>query len=100
MGTVCTNHFELYPLEWQVADGRKYSIHNKIMSSNDDYRLEIEYKAKLSNTNPGGRGLNLSVFEQLSHYNVRLYGRKEDAWELLVNPTGWGFSEWSNIVVI
>lgn len=60
----------------------------------------MEYKAKLSNDNPGGRGLDLSVFEQLSFYNVKLYKKTAGAWSLVVNPSGWGFSEWSNVVVV
>jgi hypothetical protein len=69
------------------------------MTFSDEYKLEMEYKAKLSNDNPGGRGLDLSVFEQLSFYDVKLYKKNGDGWTLLVNPTGWGFSEWSNVIV-
>jgi len=101
IGTLCLDHFELHPLEWQTVNGLKYSIHNKVLTYNEEYLLQMEYKAKLSNENPGGRGLDLSVFEQLSNYNVELYQKNSTGgWTLLVNPTGWGFSEWSNVISI
>ncbi|CAF3850943.1 unnamed protein product [Rotaria magnacalcarata] len=96
----CGNTFHLKPLEWQIVDGKKYSIHNKIEAWNDQYKINIEYKARVSNDNPGGRGLGLKVFEQISQYEVILYGKHEDNWVILEqNLTGYGFSEWSHVEI-
>ncbi|CAF3652561.1 unnamed protein product, partial [Rotaria socialis] len=100
IGTLCGNTFHLKPLEWQIVDGKKYSIHNKIEAWNDQYKINIEYKARVSNDNPGGRGLGLKVFEQISQYEVILYGKHEDNWVILEqNLTGYGFSEWSHVEI-
>lgn len=98
LGTLCDDQFHLQPLEWQIIDGKKYCIHTKIEASNQKYKIQIEYKAKVSNDNPGGRGLGLKVFEQISQYQVVLYGRNQDDWVILEdNLIGYGFSEWSNV---
>lgn len=97
IGTLCGDHFHLKPLEWQIVDGRKYSIHTKVEASNIQYKIDIEYKARVSNDNPGGRGLGLKVFEQISQYQVVLYGKQGADWVILEdNLTGHGFSEWSH----
>ncbi|CAF1300500.1 unnamed protein product [Rotaria sordida] len=62
-GTLCGDQFHLKPLEWQIVDGRKYSIHTKVEAFSQRYKVNIEYKARVSNDNPGGRGLGLKVFE-------------------------------------
>jgi len=101
IGTLCDDTFELQPLQWQTVNGLEYSIHNKVLTYNDEYLFEMDYQAKLSNYNPGGRGLDLSVFEQLSNYNVAFYQKNSTGgWSLLVSTTGWGFSEWSNVVIL
>lgn len=98
IGTLCTDEFKLHPLEWQVVGGKKYSIHNKIQALNTNYKIDIEYKARVSNDNPGGRGLGLHVFEQISYYEVSLYVKQGVDWQVLEqNITGYGFSEWSNV---
>lgn len=97
IGTLCDDQFYLKPLEWQVIDGKKYSVHNKVEAFNQQYKIQIEYKAKVSNNNPGGRGLGLTVFEQISFYQVTLYGKYQQNWIILAqNLTGYGFSEWSH----
>ncbi|CAF1409434.1 unnamed protein product [Rotaria sordida] len=63
IGTLCGDQFHLKPLEWQIVDGRKYSIHTKVEAFSQRYKVNIEYKARVSNDNPGGRGLGLKVFE-------------------------------------
>jgi hypothetical protein len=98
IGTLCGDEFHLKPLEWQIVDGKKYSIHTKIEALSKKYKIQIEYKARVSNDNPGGRGLGLKVFEQISQYQVVLYGKNGEDWVVLEdNLTGHGFSEWSNV---
>ncbi|UJR29488.1 hypothetical protein I4U23_010700 [Adineta vaga] len=97
IGTLCEDHFHLKPLEWQIIDGKKYSIHNQIQTFNQQYKIEIDYKAKVSDNNPGGRGLGLKVFEQISFYQVILYGKQGNEWIVLEEDlSGYGFSEWSH----
>jgi hypothetical protein len=100
IGTLCKDHFHLQPLEWKIVDGKKYSIHNKVEAFNTQYRIIFEYKARVSNENPGGRGLGLKVFEQISQYQVDLYQKHGQDWIILQqNITGYGFSEWSHIEI-
>lgn len=97
IGSLCGDSFHLKPLEWQIISGKKYSIHTRVNATNSNYRIEIEYKARVSNDNPGGRGLGLKVFEQISHYQVVFYGKKGTDWIVLEdNLFGHGFSEWSH----
>ncbi len=80
-----------------MIDGKKYCIHTKIEAFNEQYKIDIQYKAKVNNDNPGGRGLGLKVFEQISQYVVTLYGKHGQDWIILQqNLTGYGFSEWSH----
>ncbi len=55
---------------------KKYSIHTKVETSNDNYKIDIEYKARVSNYNPGGHDLGLIVFEQISYYQVSFYEKR------------------------
>ncbi|CAF1120555.1 unnamed protein product [Adineta ricciae] len=97
IGTLCEDQFHLKPLEWQIVDGRKYSIHNQIEAFNQQYKIDIDYKAKVSDNNPGGRGLGLKVFEQISFYQVVLYEKQNQTWIVLEEDlNGFGFSEWSH----
>jgi len=97
IGTLCGDQFHLKPLEWKLIDGKKYCIHTKIEAFNHKYKIDIQYKAKVNNDNPGGRGLGLKVFEQISQYEVTLYGKHGQDWIILQqNLTGYGFSEWSH----
>ena len=97
IGTLCGDHFTLQPLEWQIVDGKKYSIHNKVEAIGTTYKIEIDYKARVSNNNPGGRGLGLSVFEQVSFYQAVLYNKQGGNWVVLEDDlNGFGFSEWSH----
>ncbi|CAF5100747.1 unnamed protein product, partial [Rotaria sp. Silwood1] len=67
---------------------------------NQKYKVNMEYKARVSNGNSSGRGLGLKVFEQISQYQVILYGKYNDTWIVLQeNLTGHGFSEWSHAEV-
>ncbi|CAF1539302.1 unnamed protein product, partial [Rotaria sp. Silwood1] len=74
-GTLCGNRYHLKLLECQIVDSKIYSIHTKIEAWNQQYKIDIEYKALVNNDNPGGRGLGLKVFEQISHYEAVLYGK-------------------------
>lgn len=97
IGSLCGDSFALKPLEWQTVGGRKYSIHTRVNASNSQHRIDIEYRARVSNENPGGRGLGLKVFEQISHYQVALYGKRGEDWAVLADDLiGPGFSEWSH----
>jgi hypothetical protein len=97
IGTLCADQFHLKPLEWKIIDGKKYSIYTKVETSNEMYKINIEYKAKVTNENPGDRGLGLKVFEQISYYQVSLYQKQGQDWlPLEQNLTGYGFSEWSH----
>jgi len=101
IGTLCLDTFHLKPLEWQIVDGRKYSIHTVVQAWNDRYKISLEYKARVSNDNPGGRGLGLKVFEQISFYQADLYEKQGDQWIVLQgNITGYGFSEWSHAEIL
>ena len=98
IGSSCGDYFHFEPLEWQIVDGKRYSIHNKVEAFNTKYRIVIEYKARVSNNNAGGHGLGLKVFEQISHYQADLYKKNGEDWIILQqNLTGHGFSEWCNL---
>ncbi|CAF5042143.1 unnamed protein product [Rotaria sp. Silwood1] len=73
--TLCGDRYHLKPLEWQIVDRKIYSTRSKIEALNQQYKIDIEYKALVNNDNPGGRGLCLKVFEQISHYEAVLYGK-------------------------
>ncbi|CAF1252774.1 unnamed protein product [Rotaria sp. Silwood1] len=77
-GTLCGDRYHLKLLEWQIVDSKIYSIHIKFEAWNQQYKIDIEYKALVNNDNPGGRGLGLKVFEQISHYEAVLYGKREE----------------------
>ncbi|CAF1428710.1 unnamed protein product, partial [Rotaria sordida] len=97
IGTLCGNQFHLKPLERKIIDGKKYSVHTKVETSDDNYKIDIEYKARVNNKNPGDRGLGLKVFEQISYYQVSFYQKQGQDWlPLEENLTGYGFSEWSH----
>ncbi|CAF1516166.1 unnamed protein product [Adineta steineri] len=98
IGTLCGNAFHLTPLEWQIVDNKKYAIHTRVQTENKNYKIDIAYKARVSNNNPGGRGLGLDVFEQISQYQVSFYENQGGNWKVLEqNLTGYGFSEWSHV---
>jgi hypothetical protein len=96
--TLCEDHFQ--PLEWQIVNGNKYSIRNKVEALDTQYRIVIEYNARVSNNNPDSRGLGLKVFEQISRYQVNLYEKYRQNWIILQeNLTGHGFSGWNHIEI-
>ncbi|KAG2389362.1 hypothetical protein C9374_013922 [Naegleria lovaniensis] len=98
IGTLCADMFELTPLEFVTSpQGKRVSVHNKVISYNKEWKVVIDYRAQVSDRNPGDRGLGLFVFEQISLYNVELYNSKNGgAWTLVEKMTGYGFSEWSD----
>ncbi|CAF4027312.1 unnamed protein product [Rotaria sp. Silwood1] len=63
---------------YQLVGGSKERV-----NYNQQYKIDIEYKALVNNNNPGGRGLGLKVFEQISHCEAVLYGKREENWLIL-----------------
>lgn len=76
-GTLCGNFFSLTPLEFNKwpSDNRTYSIHNIVETHNSEWKLVWDYKAVSSYPNPGGMGLGLEVFEQLSSHSAIVFYR-------------------------
>lgn len=99
IGTFCGDSFHYKPLEFKKIDGKMYSIHNIVSAYNKHWKIDIEYKAQVSDDNPGGRGLGLKVFEQVSKYTVTLQKSSDDGktWNVVEEKMqGFGFSEWSH----
>ncbi|CAF1512198.1 unnamed protein product, partial [Rotaria sp. Silwood1] len=93
-GTLCGDRYHLKLLEWQIVDSKIYSIHTKVEAWNQQYKIDIEYKALVNNDNSGGRGLVLKVFEPISHCDAVLYGKREENWLILEQDlTEHGFSK-------
>ncbi|EFC44937.1 predicted protein [Naegleria gruberi] len=97
IGTLCANSFELIPLEWKNFNGKMYCVRAQVKTHNKDWKLEMEYRAQVSDRNPGDRGLGLFVYEQISHFSVQLYEKVSNEWKVAANVTGYGFSEWTDL---
>ena len=98
IGTLCDDEFHLQPLEWKIIGNKKYSIHTRVQALSKNYKIDVDYKARVSNESPVGHILNLKFVEQISQYQVSLYEKQGGDWRALEqNITGHGFSEWCNI---
>ncbi|KAF0980006.1 hypothetical protein FDP41_001159 [Naegleria fowleri] len=54
IGTLCGDVFELTPLEFVTSpQGKRVSVHNKVVSYNKEWKVVIDYKAQVSDRNPG-----------------------------------------------
>lgn len=98
LGTLCLDEFNLEVLEWQTEPqtGYKYATKQKWETHGGGWKLEgsLEALPGMAAQNPGGKGLNLIVFEMLSMYTYKLY--HEDS--LVLTSSGFGFNEWSDLV--
>jgi hypothetical protein len=97
--TLCEDHFHFQPLEWQIVDGKKYSIRHKVEALDTQYRIVIEYKVRVSNNNPDSRGVGLKVFEQISRYQVNLDEKHGQNWIILQENLTGHFSGWNHIEI-
>lgn len=57
--------------------------------------VEMDIKTVVGYENPGGQALDLEVFEMISHYDVTVH----NGTEVLLQSSGYGFNEWSNIII-
>ena len=103
IGSLCGNSFELHCLGWKKFNGRDYCVHTRVQAQSHQWKVQMEYKAQVSDRNPGDRGLGLLVYEQVSSYHVEFYqntgSESQPNWNLVVQPTGFGFSEWCDLKV-
>jgi len=97
LGTLCAESFVFTPLEFQQQSGYNYSVHNKLQTFDRDWKIDVDYTAHSSSLNPGGKGLDLIVFEQLSFYQVELSQKQKGEWVSVASMSGYGFSEWSDV---
>lgn len=101
IGTLCADSYSLTPLEFQEWEGHKFSVHNHVEVKGGDWWLQIDYVMQVSGPNPGGVGLNLLVFEQVSQFNVSLLQSDgKGSWTNRVQSIGLGFNEWSDVIKI
>jgi hypothetical protein len=89
IGTLCDDEFHLQPLEWKIIGNKKYSVHTRVQALNKNYKIDVDYRARVSNESPVGHILNLKFVEQISQYQVSLYEKQEADWRALEqNITG------------
>ena len=82
------------------AGGQKEATALRLTAESHEWRLEWTHAVRSSDLNPGGGGLGLVVYEQLSMHNLTLLAKTNDSsraatlFAALVDAPG--FTEWSN----
>jgi len=99
LGTLCADYFNLTPEKFATWNGHQYSIQNHVELQSTAWRLEMDYAMVSSGVNPGGVGLDLLVFEQISQFNVTFSKASGKTWQPLVRSIGLGFNEWSDVLI-
>lgn len=84
LGTLCLDSYSLTPLKFEKWEGHEYSVSNKVEIKGKEWWLEVQYDTISSGPNPGGRGLNLLVFEQVCFKRNR---KKEKSKEWQIETT-------------
>ena len=104
-GTLCGHRVTVKPLGFiDRAGGHKEASAVQLTAESDEWKLEWTHRMLSSAVNPGGVGLQLIVYEQLSTHNLTLTkkaarGGVEAAGEEVAVASlsgAWGFTEWSN----
>ena len=106
-GTLCGHRVTVKPLGFiDRAGGHKEASAVQLTAESDEWKLEWTHRMLSSAVNPGGVGLQLIVYEQLSTHNLTLTkkaarggveaaGAGEEV--AVASLSGaWGFTEWSN----
>lgn len=55
----------LKPLKFEKWESHTYCVSVEVEVKGEEYKLNVSYETITSGPNPGGRGLNLLVFEQV-----------------------------------
>jgi len=101
VGTLCDDTFKFIPLQFEESDGHKYSVKNHVEAVGSEITVIMDYDMVVSGVNPGGKGLELLVFEQLSNFHVQILQKNANGqWELTHDAQGLGFNEWSDVIRI
>lgn len=97
-GTACGHHISITPLGLAPRGGKHTEATAvRLVAESDTWRLEWTHRMHSSAVNPGGRNLELIVWEQLSFHNLTLTSLSNTSaapFATLVNVPG--FTEWSN----
>jgi len=98
LGTLCFDPFKMDVLEYKTepTTGYKYASKLSWSTHGGGWKVEGSLVAEPNQVaqNPGGKGLNLIVFEMLSQYTYKLYQNNK----LVHESHGFGFNEWSDLV--
>ena len=95
-GTLCGHKVEVSPRSFVThSDGRKEATAMLITAESADWSLTWSHAMRSSAANPGGTGLGLVVYEQLSMHNLTLTQKStgQTFAEVTAVP---GFTEWSD----
>ena len=76
------------------ADGRKEATAVSIAATSPKYELRWTHEMRSSAANPGGAGLGLVVYEQLSVHNLTLTEKATGRTAAAASGV-FGFTEWS-----
>ena len=94
-GTLCGHHVTFAPLRFVThADGRKEATAVSIAAMSPKYELRWTHEMRSSAANPGGAGLGLVVYEQLSVHNLTLTEKATGRTAAAASGV-FGFTEWS-----
>ena len=94
-GTLCGHHVTFTPLRFVThADGRKEATAVSIAATSPKYELRWTHEMRSSAANPGGAGLGLVVYEQLSVHNLTLTEKATGRTAAAASGV-FGFTEWS-----
>lgn len=100
IGTLCEDSYSLTPLKFDQWENHPYSVQNHVEVQGKEWWLTIDYATITSGPNPGGQGLDLLVFEQVSQFNVSLsQSDGNGGWNVVVASAGLGFNEWSDLLI-
>ena len=95
-GTLCGHKVEVSPLAFKThAGGIKEATAMLITAESAEWSLSWSHAMRSSAANPGGEGLGLVVYEQLSMHNLTLFHKSTG--QTFANVTAVpGFTEWSD----
>ena len=92
---LCGHHVTFTPLSFVThADGRKEATAVSIAATSPKYELRWTHEMRSSAANPGGAGLGLVVYEQLSVHNLTLTEKATGRTAAAASGV-FGFTEWS-----
>ena len=94
-GTLCGHKVKVTPRSFVThSDGRKEATAMLITAESADWSLTWSHAMLSSAANPGGKGLGLVVYEQLSMHNLTL--TQKSTGQKFAETAAPGFTEWSD----